>query len=269
MSLRSALLGVLAVASACADLDSPPAGTVEQQISTHTQQALNWANGWISEVIANPGQLAENVYTTSSPVLQRMITGVQPARNRSVCGTFITMLFENSVGWTSSDFFHSFNRNLDSCLVGTVNGTQEGTSSPGAAEYQYKIANCASTGTITFTPRTTITAVQAGDILAVRYPERIDVTGHVMMVRSVPAANTSLPAGPAGSTGYTVEVIDSTSTPHGAGDWRGGNTGQGLGTGTFVLYADANGTVIASRWSPSDPSSYDTTTHPLSIGGVN
>src|SRR5215510_6400226 len=189
MSLRSALLGVLAVASACADLDSPPAGTVEQQISTHTQQALDWANGWISEVIANPGQLAENVYTTSSPVLQRMIANVQPARNRSVCGTFITMLFENSVGWTSSDFFHSFHSldgDTNSCDVGTVNGVKKGTSSPDAAEYQYKIAHCASTGTITFTPSTTITAVQAGDILAVSYPERTDISCHVLMVRSAP-----------------------------------------------------------------------------------
>ncbi|HEX7842238.1 MAG TPA: hypothetical protein VF469_32420 [Kofleriaceae bacterium] len=91
-----------------------------------------------------------------------------------------------------------------------------------------------------------------------------------MMVRSAPVASANLPAGPAGSTGYTVEVIDSTSTPHGAGDWRGGNTGQGLGTGTFVLYADANGTVVASRWSPaSGDTTYDTATHPLSIGGVN
>jgi hypothetical protein len=267
MSVRSALLWV--VASACADLDSPPAGIVEQQLSTHTQQALDWANGWISEVIAQPGQLAENVYTTSSPVLQRMIASVQAARNRSVCGTFITMLFENSVGWTSSDFFHSFNKNMDSCQVGTVNGTQEGTSSPDAAQYQYKIASCPSTGTITFTPRATITAVQVGDIIAVGYPERTDITGHVLMVRSVPVASANLPAGPAGSTGYTVEVIDSTSTPHGAGDWRGGTTGQGLGTSTFVLYADASGTVVASRWSPSDPTSYDTTTHPLGIGGVN
>ena len=269
MSLRSALLGLLIAASACADLDALPTGTAEQQLSTHTQQALDWANGWISEVIAQPGQLAENVYTTSSPVLQRMTTGVQ-ARNRSVCGTVITMLFENSVGWTSSDFFHSFNKNLDSCQYGTVNGAQQGTSSPDAAQYQYKIASCASTGTITFTPRTTITAVQAGDILAVRYPERTDITGHVMMVRSVPVANANLPAGPAGSTGYTVEVIDSTSTPHGAGDWRGGTTGQGLGTGTFVLYADANGSVVASRWSPTPAdTNYDTITHPLSIGGVN
>ncbi|HEX8107599.1 MAG TPA: hypothetical protein VF516_07705, partial [Kofleriaceae bacterium] len=92
--------------------------------------------------------------------------------------------------------------------------------------------------------------------------------GHVMIMRSVPVPDGSLPSGPQGSTGYTVEVIDSTSTPHGATDWRALSAGQGLGHGTFVLYADATGTIVASRWSPSDSTDYDTTIHPLAIGGL-
>jgi hypothetical protein len=94
------------------------------------------------------------------------------------------------------------------------------------------------------------------------------VTGHVMIVRSAPVSDGSLPAGPQGSTGYTVEVIDSTSTPHGATDWRALNAGQGLGYGTFVVYANAAGTIVASRWSPSDSNDDDTTVHPLAIGGL-
>ena len=278
MHARIMMIGSLVVAGACADLDA--SGEREQLVSAHGQSGLDWANGWIADAVAHPAQVAENVYTTTAPapVLVRMATGVM-ATNRTVCGTFVTRLFQNSVGYTSSDFYNSFNRAaldnpMPDCQVGTVSGDQKGTTSPDAAQYRWKIASCASVGPIKFTPRATIGAIEAGDVLAMTYTDPAQhhgATGHVMIVRSVPVSSGSLPAGPPGSTGYTVEVIDSTSTPHGATDWRAKNAGQGLGYGTFVLYANAAGAIVASRWSPSDssdPDGDDTTIHPLAIGGL-
>jgi hypothetical protein len=69
------------------------------------------------------------------------------------------------------------------------------------------------------------------------------------------------------------EIIDSTQTPHGTSatypDWRGGGTGEGLGHGTFILYADSTtSALVASRWSATDPTLFDTTAHPLAVGGL-
>jgi hypothetical protein len=243
-----------------------------QAISVNSLAALEWANDWILEVKAQPARLVENEYTASATELERMGSGVK-AKNRNVCGTLVTNLLRNSVGYTSDNFYRSFNKAMDgSCDAGTVDGAQAGTTSPNASQYRYKIANCAGTGPIKFTRRDTISAVQKGDVLAVTYPERTDITGHVMIVRSAPVADKSLPAGPSGSTAYAVEIIDSTSTPHGSGskypDWRGGNTGHGLGTGTFVLYANKSGAIVASRWSATDSTLSKTSTDGLAIGGL-
>lgn len=243
-----------------------------QAITVTSQAALTWANEWMAEVKAQPSRLTENEYTASSTALTRMSSGVK-AKNRNVCGTLVTQLFQNSIGYDSSDFYNSFNKAMDgSCEAGSVDGEQRGTTSPNASQYRYKIANCGGTGPIKFTRRDTIGAVRKGDVLAVSYPERTDITGHVMIVRSAPVADKSLPAGPSGSTAYAVEIIDSTSTPHGSAerypDWRGGNKGQGMGSGTFVLYADAKGAVVASRWSATDPTLSRTSTDRLAIGGL-
>lgn len=243
-----------------------------QAITLTAQTALDWANGWISEVKAQPSRLLENEYTSSSTELERM-SGSTTAKNRNVCGTLVTQLFQKSIGFEPADFYHSFNKAMDgSCDAGTVNGSQKGTNSPNASQYRYKIANCGGTGPIQFTRRDTISAVRAGDVLAVTYPERTDITGHVMIVRSAPVADSSLPAGPSGSKAYAVQIIDSTSTPHGSAsrypDWRGGNTGQGLGHGTFVLYANSTGAIVASRWSATDPTLSLTSTDRIAIGGL-
>lgn len=271
------LVGLVSLAVGCGEPGGVEAkdeaiGQHSQAISVNAQTALTWVNGWISEVKADATKLEENVYTTDSPALQRAV-GTQKAKNRSVCGTLLTQLLQKSVGYTESNFFNSFNKAMDSCTYGKVSGVNKGTSSPNAAQYRYKIENCADSGVIQFTKRTTIGEVEAGDVLAVAYPESTTISGHVMIVRSAPVADSSLLAGPSGSTAYAVEVVDSTETPHGTSttypDWRGGDVGEGLGHGTFVLYANSSGTIVASRWSPTDPTLFDTTAHPLAVGGLN
>lgn len=242
-----------------------------QELTGTAQAELTWANAWVSEVKAEPSRLAENEYTSSATELERMRSGVM-ATNRNVCGTLVTQVIQKSIGYDSSDFYHSFNKAMDSCETGTVNGEQKGTSSPNASQYRWKIANCGGTGPIQFTRRDTIGAVRTGDVLAVTYPDRTDITGHVMIVRKTPVVDRTLPAGPSGSTPYAVEILDSTSTPHGSAsrypDWRGGNRGRGFGYGTFVLYADGDGKIVASRWSATDSTLDRTSTNKLAIGGL-
>jgi hypothetical protein len=54
----------------------------------------------------------------------------------------------------------------------------------------------------------------------------------------------------AGTTQYTIEVIDSTSNPHGSTDTRAATQDTGAGIGFFRLYADAAGTIVVYTWSP-------------------
>lgn len=281
MRTTSKLLGFVLVsitAAACGSADDFAAFEAQGAVAstaaalTASQGALGWANGWLHDVVATPAELSENVYTATSPSLVAMAPGVKAA-NRTVCGTLMTRLLQTT-GLTSSNFYNSFPKSTATanCNVG-ANG---GTSSPDASQYVHKIADCASTGTVLFTKRTTVGAIVAGDILAVAYPERTDISGHVMMVRSAPQTDSTLPAGPDGSTAYAVEIIDSTSTPHGTSttypDNRPGAGGaannQGFGTGTFVVYADTMGAIVATRWSPTDSTRYSTTEHPVAVGGV-
>lgn len=276
------LVGLVSLSIGCVDGevgadDGQFAAATQAVVSPNAQNALDWANGWIKDVKDDATRLDQNVYTTSTPGLERAV-GTTKAKNRSVCGTLITQLLQKSIALVPNDFYKSFNKAMNSCEVGTVTvggvDVQKGTNSPNAAQYQYKIANCPNTGPITFTARTTITGIELGDLVAVKYTESTSSSnsGHVMMVRGLPTTDANLPAGPTGSTAYAVSIIDSTETPHGSAsgyaDWRGGTLNQGLGHGTFVLYADATGAIVASRWSPSDPTVYDTTAHPIAIGGL-
>lgn len=255
--------------------DSDPAIGSTTHGLTASESALQWANDWLKNVKDQPSRLAENVYTASNPNLVAMATGVS-ASNRTVCGTLITRLLQTT-GLTASNFYNSFPKTTtNNCNVGTINNVQYGTNSPDAAQYVYKINSCPTTGVVKFQQRTTVGSVVSGDVLAVSFPERTDISGHVMMVRTAPQVDSGLPAGPAGSTAYAVQIIDSTSTPHGTSttypDNRPGPNGaannQGLGTGTFVLYANANGAIVATRWSPTDPTFFTTSDHPVAIGGA-
>jgi hypothetical protein len=54
-----------------------------------------------------------------------------------------------------------------------------------------------------------------------------------------------------GTRQYAVTVIDSSHSVHGLADTRGSPTrhGTGVGRGTFRLYADSAGKIVASAWS--------------------
>ena len=87
MFIRAAFLALL-LSTGCgqpssADFDAELTNASLRALSQSAQGALAWANAWISEVKAQPSQLTENLYTTSSPALERM-SGNLKATNRSV-----------------------------------------------------------------------------------------------------------------------------------------------------------------------------------------
>ncbi len=85
-----------------------------------------------------------------------------------------------------------------------------------------------------------------GDIVAwLAVPDDYGDTGHVMLVRNPPRADSRIPGA------YDVDIWDSTLDVHGTADSRVGKTNAtGLGTGTIVVYADGSGAPTNHSWSP-------------------
>jgi hypothetical protein len=250
------------LSAACADMQSPIGSSAEALSTQHSQAALDWANTWLAQASADG--VSQNYYSGTDPkVLAQEQNGVLAA-NVSVCGSFTTMLIENSTSFTPSNFTNSFTKLESGCANGS-----NGTNSPDAAQYYYKITSCPTTGPVKFTQKATLDVVDPGDILAVKYIGSTSPTGHVMVVRSAPVQDDSLPAGPAGSLAWRVEVIDSTSSPHASihyPDYRGGGTTTGAGTGTYIVYTDANNVPIANRWSEGTSAVYTSSQRAMAFG---
>jgi hypothetical protein len=94
-----------------------------------------------------------------------------------------------------------------------------------------------------------LTEVLPGDIIAVKYFERRDNTGHVMLVDAKPVLrkkNTKPIID--GTKQWEVIIIDSTEGNHGKGDTRvkpDGSKYDGVGRGTIRLYTNEQDQVVA------------------------
>jgi hypothetical protein len=145
---------------------------------------------------------------------------------RTECSTFVTHLWEHTYGWTPAYF-----------------NTWMGTNSPDAARYHDVIQQGKG-----FTRLSFVQQLQPGDILAiVYYPELQSPSGHVMIVQDLPKA-TNCPPFVSGTYQWTVPVIDSSKTFHGAEDTRYTHPG-GIGHGVFRLYSNVDGFIMGYTWS--------------------
>lgn len=154
---------------------------------------------------------------------------------RADCSGLINRLLEKTYKLNANDFKQIF-----------------GKARPFARDYESAIE--AERG---FQMRRSLEDVRPGDILAVRYPEDNDNTGHTMLVAQTPKMSRQ-----EGENSYwEVDILDSTSSPHGKSDSRWVEKGkhlQGLGSGTIVILrtATAGGFSYKYAWSTSKQSKF-------------
>lgn len=120
---------------------------------------------------------------------------------------------------------------------------------------------------------TKIDEVRPGDIIAIKYPPGSGNTGHVMLVASLPLKRNPTEPLIKNSIQYEIEIIDSTSSGHGASDSRrieSGKYREGLGKGVYRLFSDDKGVFIGHTWSVYPTSKYyEMTVRNLVIGRIN
>ena len=100
-----------------------------------------------------------------------------------------------------------------------------------------------------------------GDILAVKYMNRTDSTGHVMLVSDRPRRIAPEEPVVAQTEQWEVPVIDSSHSGHGPTDTRhgrgpNGKDHDGLGSGVFRIYSDPEGRVAGFSWSATRASKF-------------
>jgi hypothetical protein len=166
----------------------------------------------------------------------------RPCTCKTDCSGLLDALLKQAYGSTSKDFQKQF-----------------GARHPQASHYHDAIEKGAG-----FKRITRLSAVEPGDILAVKYaendPDRKDNdTGHVMLVVVKPARRQATEPVKSGTRQWEVEVIDQTRSPHGPEDnrarWKQEDK-SGLGRGLLRLYTDADGAVAGYTWSTEPGSKY-------------
>jgi hypothetical protein len=197
---------------------------------------LSWARSLVEEVTP------ENNFYGSHPTYVEWAdtaTG-RAARNRSVCSSFASHLLEHSFGYTPADIDAWFGKHV-----------------PQAREYHDTIA--ARNG---FLRIEHVTAIRAGDIVAVKYPDGSHPTGHVMIAASRAVPRMATAPVREDTQQYELEVIDSANSGHGPADTRHHRDAPwttGVGHGILRLYANPDETLAGYSWSTTPKSLYRST----------
>ena len=150
------------------------------------------------------------------------------------CSGFLDALLMHSYGYSKDDFKRWFDSHR-----------------PSARRYHDAIV-----GQRGFREIRQLAEVQPGDILAVKYLNRTDNTGHVMLVADRPRRIAPTQPIVAGTEQWEVPVIDSSHSGHGPTDTRhhrgpNGKDHDGLGRGVFRIYSGMEGQVVGFSWSTS------------------
>ena len=119
---------------------------------------------------------------------------------------------------------------------------------------------------------TKIDEVRPGDIIAIKYPPGSGNTGHVMLIASLPLKRNPTEPLVKNSIQYEIEIIDSSSSGHGASDSRRLDSGkyrEGLGKGVYRIFTDEKGLFVGHTWSVYPTSKYyEMTIRNLVIGRI-
>jgi hypothetical protein len=103
--------------------------------------------------------------------------------------------------------------------------------------------------------------VQPGDILAVKYFNGSENTGHVMLAANRPQRIVSTGPTVTGTDQWQLTIIDSSRSGHGPTDTRhhrgpDGKDHDGLGRGVLRIYGTRHGTVAGFSWSTGKSSKF-------------
>jgi len=119
---------------------------------------------------------------------------------------------------------------------------------------------------------TKIDEVRPGDIIAIKYPPGSGNSGHLMLIASLPMKRSPTEPLVKNSIQYEIEIIDSSSSGHGASDSRRLDSGKyrdGLGKGVYRIFADEKGLYVGHTWSVYPTSKYyEMTIRNLVIGRI-
>lgn len=107
-----------------------------------------------------------------------------------------------------------------------------------------------------FTQIKTVSQIEQGDFVAIKYPADATNTGHCMLVAAAPTLRSATAPLVAGTTQYELSVIDCASSGHGSTDTRYATSDDGVGKGIFRLYVASNGTIAGYSWSTFSNSVY-------------
>jgi hypothetical protein len=170
-----------------------------------------------------------------------------PARNRSVCSSFVTHVLERAYGIDVDQIAARF-----------------GLKNPQAKDYYTTVV--AERG---FKRIRRVDDMRPGDIIAVRYPEGSHPTGHVMIFASAPERQTAEKPIERGTEQYVADVFDSSHSFHGFSDSRyveAGKKGHGVGRGPLRLYV-RGGEIVGYTWSTRKISKYfPESEHEVAVG---
>ncbi|GAB3735233.1 hypothetical protein [Spirosoma lituiforme] len=118
-----------------------------------------------------------------------------------------------------------------------------------------------------------VSDIQPGDLITLKYVDsgkHDENTGHCLLVDELPKLMTAKDIQLPNTTQYSVRVIDSTEDPHGTSDTRhlsATDKYTGLGKGTFRLYADQQGKLVAYSWSELKPNAgFNPQENPIAVG---
>lgn len=180
-----------------------------------------------------------NLYGTSpNYVYWAGVNGAARYENRTQCNSLLTWLLRQGYGWSSTDI-----------------RTWTGSTSPTAALWHDLIENENGWSIVP-----SISAVQPGDVIAIRYPEGSSVSGHVATVVEPPLPRTATSPLVPSSLQFEVTILDATSSGHGFSDTRlqpDGSWDTGAGIGIMRLYTTPDGSsLLGHTWSTSSGSTF-------------
>ncbi|XXX75122.1 hypothetical protein WMF30_46450 [Sorangium sp. So ce134] len=231
MSSRSVVRALPAIVLAGLSLLAPRPAEAQ---STEEPSHFYWADTLVTNITPE-----NNEYGSGTTYVDWAgVEGATEYRSRSLCASFVTHVLKRAYGLSSYDIKAWF-----------------GSTSPNAVLYHDRIVEQDG-----FEEILTVSQIQEGDIIAIEYPAGSTASGHVAIAAGAAVPRSAIYPTIAGTTQYTLTVLDASTTGHGVTDTRSkldGSWHAGVGRGVMRLYAsNTTGVIVGHSWSAQAGSTY-------------